>query len=542
MKFFTSLLATAALAVPATMIAQDSHSHTPRHHHYKVFDLGTLGGPTSGVPTAFYQIYGTAGARVISDAGEVTATSDTSIADPLCFIDPCLFEKAFDWQDGALTSLGTLPGGQWSAVNWISGNGMIAGFSENGQTDPLNALPDFHATLWHKGKINDLGTLLGGHESWSWAANNRGQAVGFATDTTPDPYSYYYFQILGSSAGTQTRAFLWDEENGMQDLGTLGGPDAWAGLVNERGQVVGISYTSSTPNAINGGCAPNVPAQNPFFWEKDTGMIDMGTFGGTCGVANAINNQGQVAGQSYLAGNLKAHAFLWDEKSSPQLRDLGTLGGDNAAALWINEAGFVVGLADVPNPPSCSGLACVHHGFLWKDSVMTDLGSLGTDPCSRAISINAIGQIVGSTAAVCGGNLSRGFLWENGGPAVDLNSLVPAGSGLTLNEPIYINDRGEIAGNAMLANGDVHAFLLIPCDEENGEVDGCRDKAAIAFPQCREDDAENACTGIHNGPASVPSPTSVADRSLTPLEIAARMHARFSRRYDLGAWPRQQSR
>lgn len=59
---------------------------------------------------------------------------------------------------------------------------------------------------------------------------------------------------------------------------------------------------------------------------------------------------------------------------------------------------------------------------------------------------------------------------------------------------------------------------------------------------CGERDGDATVT-IHNSPAAVKQhPTSVADRSLTPLEIAARMHARFSRRYDLGAWPRQQSR
>src|SRR5262249_25731679 len=192
--------------------------------------------------------------------------------------------------------------------------------------------------------------------------------------------------------GTQMRAFLWDKHNGMQDLGTLGGPDAWAGLVNERGQVAGISYTSFTPNANNGTCAPNVPGQDPFFWEKDTGMIDIGTFGGTCGITNALNNRGQVAGQSYLTGNLTAHAFLWDKKANPHLVDLGTLGGDNASALWLDDAGDVVGYADLPpNPPDCTGLACQHHAVLWRQDKITDLGSIGTDPCSRATSINSKG-------------------------------------------------------------------------------------------------------------------------------------------------------
>jgi probable HAF family extracellular repeat protein len=198
-------------------------------------------------------------------------------------------------------------------------------------------------------------------------------------------------------------------------------------------------------------------------------MIDIGTFGGTCGVANALNNLGQVVGQSYLPGNMTAHAFLWDKGHNSSLTDLGTLGGDNSSALWLNDAGEVVGYADLPpGSQSCSGQACVHHAFLWKLGVMTDLGTIGTDPCSRAVSINSRGQVVGFTASICGGNGSgHGFLWQNGGPAIDLNTLVAPGSGLTVNSATYINDRGEIAGTGVLASGDVHAFLLIPCAEDN---------------------------------------------------------------------------
>ena len=50
---------------------------------------------------------------------------------------------------------------------------------------------------------------------------------------------------------------------------------------------------------------------------------------------------------------------------------------------------------------------------------------------------------------------------------VDMNSLIPPGSGLILREGVYINEAGEIAAVADLENGDQHAVLLIP-----GESDG----------------------------------------------------------------------
>ena len=365
-----------------------------------------------------------------------------------------------------LTNLGTLPGSQWGAANGISGNGLVAGASQNGKNDPLSGLAQFRAVLWNKGNISNLGRLAGGYESAAFAVNNRSQVVGFATNGNPDPYSYFYFQLLGSSTGTQTRAFSWDKQNGMLDLGTLGGPDAWAFLVNERGQVAGESYTSSIPNASNGICAPDVPTQDPFLWDKGK-MIDLGTLGGTCGFANALNSQGQVVGISSLDGNLTSHPFLWRHRV---LADLGTLGGDNGQATWINDAGDVVGEADLPGSQT-------HDAFLWKRGVMNDLGNLGLT--SFAYAINSEDQVVGHSRINDG--TFRAFLWENRGPMIDLNSLIPPGSGLTLTDAIYINDRGEIAGTGcspMATN--MHTLPLIPCDEKHpGECEDYSDDRSI---------------------------------------------------------------
>ena len=54
---------------------------------------------------------------------------------------------------------------------------------------------------------------------------------------------------------------------------------------------------------------------------------------------------------------------------------------------------------------------------------------------------------------------------------VDLNDLVSTAD-MTLTGG-FINDRGEITGFGVLAHGDLHAFLLIPCDENHPDVEGC---------------------------------------------------------------------
>lgn len=66
------------------------------------------------------------------------------------------------------------------------------------------------------------------------------------------------------------------------------------------------------------------------------------------------------------------------------MRDLGTLGGDSGMAFWINDAGEVVGQADLPG----SGTQA-HDAFLWRRGLMTDLGTVGSDLCSRALAINS---------------------------------------------------------------------------------------------------------------------------------------------------------
>ena len=59
-------------------------------------------------------------------------------------------------------------------------------------------------------------------------------------------------------------------------------------------------------------------------------ITDLGTLGGSISYAYGINDSGQVAGWSYLAGNSAWHAFLYD---GTVMKDLGTLGGRQLICL-----------------------------------------------------------------------------------------------------------------------------------------------------------------------------------------------------------------
>jgi len=433
---FTLLLVTAAQTSGQVLPAKPPH--------YKLIDLGTFGGTDS--------LYFSAPiVQSVNNRGTAVGGAETGLPDPTCFHD-CIVTHGFMWKNGALTDLGTLPGGPSSAALWVNDQGLIMGYSENGVVDPVFGGPQQIAVVWKDDQIMSLGTL-GGGLSFGNAMNNRGDVVGITANSVPDPLSF-----LGT--GTQTRAFLW--RNGvMLDLGTLGGPDAWAASVNERGQVAGWALVDSSVNPIT-----SQPTQHPFLWQNDR-MIDLGTLGGTSAVVGSLqdpgsgaslNNRGQVIGTSNLEGDLTHHPFLWDKAV---LTDLGTLGGNSGEAYWINNGGEVVGRADLPGSQ-------VHHAFLWKKGKMTDLGGAPGQPCSTAVDINSQGQVIIDTG-VCGVGGGPGMLWENGN-LYDLNSLIPPNSGFAVGDVNFINDGGEIAATGNLPDGSQHAILLVPCDENHPEL------------------------------------------------------------------------
>jgi probable HAF family extracellular repeat protein len=453
---FTVGMTLFAFAVPVTVAAQDHVMPQPvKHHHYKLIDLGTLGGPSSIV---FEQ-----GTRSLNNNGVFAGCGDTPNFDPNnpqnpyflypdSVIDPYI-QHVFEWKDGRVRDLGALPGATSSCTQWISDTGWNVGGSTNGIFDSLAGYPEVNAALWKSGRIFNLGTL-GGNQSLAWSVNDNGQVVGFALTTTPDQFSASLPYVFAFGA-TEAHAFLW-EHGRMKDLGTLGGPDSAALVVNNLDQIAGLSMTNSVidPNM-------NQPPIDPFLWEMGR-MIDLGTLGGAYGYPNALNNRGQVVGASDVAGDQAFHAFLWEGGS---MKDLGTLGGNSSEARWINDAGDIAGWALLPGNPGS-------HATLWKDGQIIDLGALPGNPCSYANGVDSHGRVYGAVQQ-CPNNPPRvAFLWENG-EMVDLNSLVLPGSDLFLGGAINANDSGEIVAGGNLPNGDSHDALLIPCDENHPNIEGC---------------------------------------------------------------------
>ncbi len=352
-----------------------------------------------------------------------------------------------------VTDLGTLSGGNYSYTSVVTNSSFVIGRANA-------ADGTYHAVLWQKGSMIDLGTPgLKGKNSIGWGVNESGQAVGQAETSTLDPNGEDFcgFKAIGlPSLFTTCVPFLW-QSGVMTPLPTLGGGNGVANAINNRGSIAGSAEnTTPDPNCP----APQVLQFKPVIWENGK-IHELPTFPGDAdGLAFGINDNGQVVGASGRCaafdpiGNtdlLAVHALLWQNGT---VTDLGNLGGEiGNSAAGINSKGQVVGSSDLRGDQT-------FHAFLWTQATgIQDLGAFPGDVNSVALGINERGEVVG--ISLDANFTPRAVLWENGVP-IDLNALIPAKSGLTLQLAESINSRGEIIGFGQTSAGDTHAYLATP--------------------------------------------------------------------------------
>lgn len=416
-----------------------AQQNTPKHHRYRVIEIPSFGGPNS-----IYNVF----SRIGRNDGTFVGAANTADADrfaPDCFDqETCFVQHAWMWSRGSLRDLGVLRDGYSSYTNAINSQGLIVGQSQNGDLDPLTGTPVLYlAPVWQHGRIKNLGTL-GGSNSIAIAATDSNFVIGAAENGLVD-----HSGMPGFDGVSQIRAFGWRGEN-IFDLGTLGGEDSFPSDMNNFEEVVGLSTTTLAPNS------DGIIPVHGFLWSKDT-MRDLGTLGGDFAGASAINNRGQVVGTSTLSGDQTSHPFIW---RNGKMIDLGTLGGIYAVGEWINDLGEAIGFG-----PRADDDVLI-YAFVWTHGAILDIGAVAGDNSSRAFGINNKEQIVGQSWFWDGQNTtdSHAFLWEQGGPMVDLNTI-STGSRLDLFEADFINDRGEIVARGFTPDGDVHTAILIPVGE-----------------------------------------------------------------------------
>ena len=254
--------------------------------------------------------------------------------------------------------LGDLPGGEFSSrANAINEQGQVVGRA-SGESG-------FQAVLWENGSIVDIGSLVDSDSSVAKDINDIGGVIG---------------------SGGPTASFLWDQTDGVRDLGTPPGSpsDRFFGnsAINNANQVTGREYLIDDGLWTDLGRLPSAVEQRTF--------------------ARDINDLTQIVGSSLsdVTGDNLFRAFLWEDGSISDLGDPpDTKGGAGARA--INNQGVIVGVSDGGNAPGLGGKATV-----WDHGQISVLPALPGDQRAGAFSINNPGQIVGRSILL-GARISR---------------------------------------------------------------------------------------------------------------------------------------
>ncbi len=318
--------------------------------------------------------------------------------------------------------------------------------------------------------ILDLGTLPARSQSSGAALNAQAWTVGSSQSQPADAHAFLFKGVEGGSA--------------LLDLGTLLGPTAVAGGINDSNVITGFST------------AGNGAPRELFRWSNNV-MSSLGFLNGNLPTeGRSINSAGKIAGSGGTPAGTRAflHAGAYT--------NLGVLsGGSRSEAFAVNESDEVVGYSTVAGG--------AERAFLYRAGALINLGVLSNHISSRALAINNDHQIAGWSASGAGvrravvtdaitlqsadlGLLSGGaFASANGindfnqvvgqagnaagrnsaflysaGQLHDLNNLIPAEDDerWDLQDAAAINRDGFITGTGILngTGGGTHAFLAVP--------------------------------------------------------------------------------
>lgn len=248
-----------------------------------------------GIPAGFYSARGVG----INNSGQIAVSAGRNVMP--------LDGRAFRWSDGAYEEFGTL-GGTFSSAHGIDESGRLTGYAFTST--------DIHAYRSTTGTTLDDIDSLGGNYSLGYGINAAGHVVGQAYNSNGEYH-----------------AFLWTGAGDMQDLGTLGGTTSQADDISDSGIIVGGSSTAGNSS------------YHAFVFAGGA-MIDLGSLTEHSSRAYAVNDGGIVIGQ--YSDGAYAHPFVWDSISGMQ--DLNTLLEPTSGVGWqlivandINNRGQIVG-------------------------------------------------------------------------------------------------------------------------------------------------------------------------------------------------------
>ncbi len=316
-------------------------------------------------------------------------------------------------------------------------------------------------------QLTDLGVVAGYANSFAYGMSDSGRQVAGWVDN-----------------GSTTQAFVWSAATGMQLLGNSTGATASRGFsVNDQGMVVGetsfgtqreaTAWTGSTPSGLGTlsnagssvafgvndagkivGWSDSSDGTRAFVWESGSGMSSLGVLpGGTQTRAYNINASGQAVGWGTTPTGDRGFA------ASPAMSAIPTLsatGGRTRAYGNSNQNGWVTGDAQDPTLGDVAFVWSPVGGTVTLGRLTSATGSFGAD-------VNSDGMAVGWAEGLPDGD--QAYVWSAGTGMLALNDLLVSADGWSMQRARAINDGGVIVGNAVHADGMVHAVMLTPVPE-----------------------------------------------------------------------------
>jgi probable HAF family extracellular repeat protein len=314
-------------------LAGNTVQHATLWRDGTIEDLGTLGGPNSGVLWPGLNDWGVAaGVAETADLQPRGEAWSCSAFFPTTTGHIC---RGFAYRDRQMIKMPTL-GGDNSFATEVNDRGLVVGWAETPVVDPTCNYPQvlqFRAAVWDPAtnQIHQLRPLHGDSASAATAINEQGQVVGISGKCD-----------IAVGRFSARRAVMWDHGR-VTDIGGLGGI-AWntAMALNNEGVVVGFADTTGDQSG-----APNFHA---FIWTSESGIQDIGTLSGdNLSEALDINDRGQVVGISI--GNSGTRAFIWQNGKMTNLQSLLPPGYPDQleSAQGINDQGQITGYMADPS-------------------------------------------------------------------------------------------------------------------------------------------------------------------------------------------------
>jgi probable HAF family extracellular repeat protein len=304
----------------------------------------------------------------------------------------------------------------------------------------------------------DLGTFGGPSNFLDLPAiplTSQGVVLGAADTTTADA-DYPNCPFAGYCDGYNQHAFAW-QAGRVTDLGALPGKQNSSAIYELNSHGVGVGYSE------NGSHDPTGTTAGVAVLFTHGRVISLGTLGGAESFAQDINDQGQVAGNSsnktpdpfpnpnaFFPWGTETRGFVWRNRV---MHDLGTLGGADTLEYAQNDLGQITGVSYTNSTVDPGTGYPTVDPYLWQNGHMTDLGTLGGH-FGFANWLNDQGEVVG-WSDLAGDQNAQPFLWKNG----HMIGLPTIGGGFGFAS--WISPAGDIAGGylALPDQQSFHGFL-----------------------------------------------------------------------------------